>query len=115
MLMTIRMNSADHQALAQFRFLIRCYLNNSEKAARSAGLEPQQYAALRRDGETIASVPGTDREPVSVRLPSGESVRIVSFGLPGHLAFLVGNVGEQQLRQVAQSLSGPLYSRFAQG
>jgi DNA-binding MarR family transcriptional regulator len=41
-----RMSSADHQALAEFRFLIRCYLNNSEKAARSAGLEPQQYAAL---------------------------------------------------------------------
>lgn len=39
-------NSAEYQALAQFRFLIRRYLNNSEKAARSVGLEPQQYMGL---------------------------------------------------------------------
>jgi len=37
---------ADYRALAEFRFLIRRYLNNSEKAARSAGLEPQQYFGL---------------------------------------------------------------------
>jgi DNA-binding MarR family transcriptional regulator len=39
-------NSTEYQALAQFRFLIRRYLNNSEKAARSVGLEPQQYMGL---------------------------------------------------------------------
>jgi DNA-binding MarR family transcriptional regulator len=39
-------NTAEYQALAQFRFLIRRYLNNSEKAARSVGLEPQQYTGL---------------------------------------------------------------------
>jgi DNA-binding MarR family transcriptional regulator len=44
--MTIRMNSTDHQALAEFRFLLRCYLKNGEKAARSVGLEPQQYLGL---------------------------------------------------------------------
>lgn len=38
--------TAEYQALAQFRFLIRRYLNNSEKAARSVGLEPQQYMGL---------------------------------------------------------------------
>ena len=37
---------AEYQALAEFRFLIRRYLNNTEKAARAAGLEPQQYLAL---------------------------------------------------------------------
>ena len=36
----------EYQALAQFRFLIRRYLNNSEKAARSVGLEPQQYMGM---------------------------------------------------------------------
>jgi DNA-binding MarR family transcriptional regulator len=36
----------EYQALAQFRFLIRKFLNNSEKAARSVGLEPQQYMGL---------------------------------------------------------------------
>ena len=39
-------NNAEYQALAQFRFLIRRYLNNGEKAARSVGLEPQQYMGL---------------------------------------------------------------------
>jgi len=39
-------HTAEYQALAQFRFLIRRYLNNSEKAARSVGLEPQQYMGL---------------------------------------------------------------------
>src|SRR5579884_3331430 len=38
--------SDEYQALAQFRFLIRRYLNNGEKAARSVGLEPQQYMSL---------------------------------------------------------------------
>jgi DNA-binding MarR family transcriptional regulator len=40
------MGTAEYQALAQFRFLIRRFLNNSERAARSVGLEPQQYMGL---------------------------------------------------------------------
>jgi len=39
-------STAEYQALAQFRFLIRRYLNNGEKAARSVGLEPQQYMGM---------------------------------------------------------------------
>jgi DNA-binding MarR family transcriptional regulator len=38
--------TSEYQALAEFRFLIRRYLNNSEKAARTVGLEPQQYMSL---------------------------------------------------------------------
>ena len=40
------MSTPEYQALAEFRFLIRRYLNNAEKEARSIGLEPQQYQAL---------------------------------------------------------------------
>jgi DNA-binding MarR family transcriptional regulator len=40
------MGTAEYRALAQFRFLIRRFLNNSEKAARSVDLEPQQYMGL---------------------------------------------------------------------
>jgi DNA-binding MarR family transcriptional regulator len=36
----------DYRALAEFRFLIRSYVNHGEIAARSAGLEPQQYIGL---------------------------------------------------------------------
>ena len=40
------MSSAEFRALAEFRYLIRQFLNGSEQAARSAGLEPQQYSFL---------------------------------------------------------------------
>lgn len=36
----------DYQALAEFRYQIRRFLNFSEQAARAAGLEPQQHQAL---------------------------------------------------------------------
>jgi DNA-binding MarR family transcriptional regulator len=36
----------NYQAMADFRYAIRRYLNFSEQAARAAGLEPQQYQAL---------------------------------------------------------------------
>jgi DNA-binding MarR family transcriptional regulator len=42
-----RARAADeYRALAEFRFLIRRFLNDTEKAARSVGLEPQQYQGL---------------------------------------------------------------------
>ena len=40
------MSSAEFRALAEFRYLIRQFLNGSEQAARNAGLEPQQYSFL---------------------------------------------------------------------
>jgi len=39
-------NLAEYRALAEFRFLIRRYVSNAEKAARSAGLAPQHYMGL---------------------------------------------------------------------
>jgi DNA-binding MarR family transcriptional regulator len=51
-------STAEYQALAQFRFLIRRYLNNGEKAARSVGLEPQQYMGML----ALRGLP-TDKEP----------------------------------------------------
>ncbi|MGA3292884.1 MAG: MarR family transcriptional regulator [Candidatus Acidiferrales bacterium] len=36
----------DYAALADFRFEIRRFLNFSERAARAAGIEPQQHQAL---------------------------------------------------------------------
>jgi DNA-binding MarR family transcriptional regulator len=40
------MTSAEFRALAEFRYQIRLFLNGSERAARAAGLEPQQYLLL---------------------------------------------------------------------
>src|SRR5258708_27775656 len=40
------MSAAEFRVLAEFRYQIRHFLNGSEKAARAAGLEPQQYLFL---------------------------------------------------------------------
>jgi DNA-binding MarR family transcriptional regulator len=40
------MTSAEFRSLAEFRYHIRIFLNGSEEAARTAGLEPQQYLLL---------------------------------------------------------------------
>ena len=36
----------EYQALAEFRYQLRCFLRFSEQAARAAGLEPQQHQLL---------------------------------------------------------------------
>lgn len=39
-------SAIDYHALAELRYQIRCFLRFSEQAARSAGIEPQQYQLL---------------------------------------------------------------------
>jgi DNA-binding MarR family transcriptional regulator len=50
------------EALADFRYAIRRYLNFSERNARAAGLEPQQYQALL----AIKGVPPSQKATVGV-------------------------------------------------
>lgn len=69
----------------------------------------------RRGGEGVESLHGTGQVPRLVGLTSNDSVQVVSFDIPGHMVFLVGDLGEQQLRQLAQYLSDPLYARFTRG
>jgi DNA-binding MarR family transcriptional regulator len=40
------LTQSDYSALAEFRFLLRRFLDFSEKAARKAGLTPRQHQAL---------------------------------------------------------------------
>jgi DNA-binding MarR family transcriptional regulator len=40
------LSPGDYRALADFRYQIRCFLSFSERAARSAGIEPQQHQLL---------------------------------------------------------------------
>lgn len=40
------LESSDYQALAEFRYQLRCFLAFSEQAARAMGLEPQQHQLL---------------------------------------------------------------------
>jgi DNA-binding MarR family transcriptional regulator len=41
-----RRHEPDYAALAEFRYRIRSFLTTSEHAARSAGIEPEQYQLL---------------------------------------------------------------------
>ena len=41
-----RSHEPDYAALAEFRYRIRVFLTTSEHAARSAGIEPEQYQLL---------------------------------------------------------------------
>ena len=55
-------NKFDYQALAQFRYEIRRFVNFSEQAARDAGMEPQQHQALL----AIEGLPATQRATIGV-------------------------------------------------
>jgi DNA-binding MarR family transcriptional regulator len=39
-------SQADYEALSEFRYLIRCFLQFSQNAARAVGLTPRQHQAL---------------------------------------------------------------------
>jgi DNA-binding MarR family transcriptional regulator len=41
-----RPSQAEYEALSEFRYLIRCFLEFSQDAARAAGLAPAQHQAL---------------------------------------------------------------------
>jgi DNA-binding MarR family transcriptional regulator len=43
---SLRPSQEDYEALSDFRYSIRCFLEFSENAARNAGLTPQQHQAL---------------------------------------------------------------------
>ena len=44
--MTAEISTAEYQALAQLRYLIRHFVSEGDAVARAAGLEPQQYLFL---------------------------------------------------------------------
>ena len=44
--MSQRPSQADYEALSEFRYLIRCFLQFSQNAARAVGLTPRQHQAL---------------------------------------------------------------------
>lgn len=41
-----KLSQEDYETLAAFRYELRCFLQSSEKAAKSVGLTPQQHQAL---------------------------------------------------------------------
>jgi hypothetical protein len=46
-------------------------------------------------------------------LPPVEGQRLASFATPGHIAFIVSNVPDQQFGVIAQALATPVSSRLA--
>ncbi len=64
------MDNHDYEVLAQFRYEMRRYLRFSEEAARSYGLEPQQYQLLL----AVRGMPG-DAETTIVALAEQMQLR----------------------------------------
>jgi len=56
-----QIGKADYEALAEFRYRLRCFLDFSQSAAREAGLTAQQHQALL----AIKGFPGRERVTVS--------------------------------------------------
>jgi DNA-binding MarR family transcriptional regulator len=63
-------NASDYQALAKFRYHIRRYLDFSDRAAKAAGIEPQQYQlllAIKGLPEDVEPAVGTLAEQLHLR------------------------------------------------
>ena len=55
--MSQRPSQADYEALSEFRYLIRCFLQFSQNAARAVGLTPRQHQALLMENVNSFTVP----------------------------------------------------------
>jgi len=119
----------DYAALADFRYEIRRYLSFGQRAARPAGIEPQQYQALlaikgfpERESVTVgelaerlqlrhhSAVGLVDRlvaEKLVVRLPSAEDRRrvLIQLTLRGQkILEKLASVHRQQLKQIGPGI-----------
>jgi DNA-binding MarR family transcriptional regulator len=56
----MKLKNMDFQALAEFRFEMRRFVNFSEQSARAAGLEPQHHQALL----ALTGLPGGERRTI---------------------------------------------------
>ncbi|HEU5011225.1 MAG TPA: MarR family transcriptional regulator [Roseiflexaceae bacterium] len=83
--MTTRLNKAEYQLLADFRYALRQFLHFSEASARAAGIEPQQHQALlaikgfpERDKITISEL--AERLQIKHHSAVGLASRLVANG-----------------------------------
>jgi len=81
-----RLTQSDYSALAEFRYVLRLFLDFSEKAARKAGLTPRQHQALLvikgyRHGEPISVGDLADRLIIHHHSAVELANRLVDSGL----------------------------------
>lgn len=82
--MTTRLNRAEYQLLAAFRYALRQFLRFSEESARAVGIEPQQHQALL----AIKGFPGRDKITIS---ELAERLQIKHHSAVGLASRLVAN------------------------
>jgi len=98
--------TVNYQVLAEFRYQIRRFLRFSEQAARSAGIEPQQYLLLL----TIKGLP-TDRKPTigelaeRLQLQHNSTVELINRLVERNLVTREHNKSDQ--RQSIVTLTAP--------
>lgn len=83
---TAKLTQEDYAALAEFRYLLRSFLEFSEKEAKEAGLTPRQYQALLvikgyQNGEPVTVRNLADQLKIQHNTAVELANRLVSAGL----------------------------------
>ncbi len=91
------LSQADYEALAEFRYLIRCFLEFSQDAARQMGLTPRQHQALL----AIKGFPGGRPATIGnlaerLRIRHHTAVELVDRLADAGLALRVADPGDQR-------------------
>ncbi|MDW4691806.1 MarR family transcriptional regulator, partial [Escherichia coli] len=76
-------SQADYEALSQFRYLIRCFMEFSQEAAKAEGLTPRQHQAL-----------------LAIR------------GFPGGGPVTIGDLAEREPARASRASPAPAMSRW---
>lgn len=99
-----RVDKADYEALAAFRYALRLFLHFSEAAAQSVGLKPQQHQALL----SIQGFPGRDYVTIGELAERLQIRHHSAVGLVDRLEaqkLVVRRQAEQDRRQVYVALT----------
>lgn len=100
------LSKADYELLAEFRYALRVFLGFSERAARSHGLQPQQYQALL----AIEGFPGRDWVTVGELAEQLQIAHHSAVGLVDRLEalhFVKRAPSAEDRRRVIVSLTAP--------
>jgi DNA-binding MarR family transcriptional regulator len=98
-------STIDYEALAEFRYEVRRFLHFAERAARAAGIEPQQYQALL----TIRGLPARARATIGTLAERMQIRHHSAVELSGRLeraGWIGRSRGDVDRREVLLQLTG---------
>ncbi|HXQ98442.1 MAG TPA: MarR family transcriptional regulator [Candidatus Limnocylindrales bacterium] len=103
--MSSRLTDTGYRALAEFRYQIRHFLSASEKSARSAGLEPEQYLLLLAvRGMPVGNEPSI--QALAFRLGVHHNTAVERVDRLAHMGLVRRNRSRTDARVVQVGLTG---------